>query len=340
MQHYISDFDLSKEELQDVLHKAKNLKETNGSTELDNKVLTALFYNSSLRTMMSFQYGMEKLGGIAESRFMDNSRTLEYEANTVMDGKTKEHIKEFVEVLSAYSDVLAIRKSDLIPDDKDGTEGQPKLQDKLTDEFFEQVLDYVNVPLINMESNMFHPCQSLADMMTIQEHFSNFEDKKFVLTWTPHPKPLPVATPHSQMSMPSIFGMDVVLACPPEFKLKDEVIQKAKQKAKKNGGSLTIEHEQKQAVKDADIVCAKSWVSLKHFGEWEQEQKARSNYKDWEVTSETMNATDSAKFLHCMPIRRNVIASDDIVESENALIIPEAENRMWSQMGLLAKLLS
>lgn len=333
--NYISDFDYNKDELSQMLMMAKNLKAAGGSDVLNGKVLTCIFYNPSLRTLLSFQTGMQKLGGICNVLDMSDSRVLEYENGTVMDGDASEHIKEFIQVVSSYSDVIAIRKSDFIPNKNNSQALGNEKEQMLADSFFQMVVKYANVPVINMESNMFHPCQSLADMLTMQEKVGDVTKKKYVLSWAPHPKPLPLATPHSQLSMPCNFGMDVVLACPPEFILDANVMAKAKERAQASGGSFEISHEQN--FDGADFVCAKSWMSLKHFGDWDKEKEVRDGYKDWMITPEKLG---SAKFMHCLPIRRNVIASDEVLDGANSIVIDEAENRMWAQMGLLQYLLN
>lgn len=333
--NYISDFDYNKEQLSAMLNMAKDVKAAGMSDVLKGKVLTCIFYNPSLRTLLSFQTGMQKLGGICNVLDMSNSRVLEYGDGAVMDGDASEHIKEFVKVVCSYSDVIAIRKSDFIPNKDSSQNLGDQKEEMLVDNFFQMVVSYATVPVINMESNMFHPCQSLADMLTMQELAGEVSGKKYVLTWAPHPKPLPLATPHSQLAMPCNFGMDVVLACPPEFELDREVMAQAKERAEASGGSFKISHEQN--FEGADFVCAKSWMSLEHFGSWDKEKEVRDGYKNWMVTKEKLG---SAKFMHCLPIRRNVVAEDGVLDSENSVVIHEAENRMWAQMGLVQYLLT
>ena len=187
---------------------------------------------------------------------------------------------------------------------------------------------------------MFHPCQALADMMTLVEHFKNAKKKKYVLTWAPHPKPLPLATPHSQLLTPAIFGMDVTLIHPEGFNLDEDILNLAKKEAHNSGGSLKITHNQKEAFSGADVVVAKSWASLKHFGDWEKEAEYRSRYKNWIVDEEKMSLTNKAIFMHCLPVRRNVVVADAVLDGSQSVVIQEAENRLWSQMALIHYLLT
>ncbi|MEK7672316.1 MAG: N-acetylornithine carbamoyltransferase [Patescibacteria group bacterium] len=340
LKHFITGMEFSRDTMNSIVESGLQLKLSGGSDELKGKVLTTIFYNPSLRTLLSFQTGMQKLSGIANVLDMSQSRKLEYSEGAVMDGSASEHISEFIRVVCSYSDVVAIRKSDFIPaSDNSQSLGLSK-EEMLDDSFFKLVLKYANKPIINMESNMFHPCQGLADAMTIKEVLGSVVKKKYVLTWAPHPKPLPLATPHSQLTMPALFGMDVVLACPKEFPLDIGVMAKAEQMANDGGGSFKMTHNQVEALTGADIVCEKSWLSLEHFGNWDREKEARAHYADWQLTTEKMAHTSNAKFMHCLPVRRNVEVSDGVLDSANSLIIQEAENRMWAQMGLLKYIIS
>lgn len=347
LKHFITGLEFGADGAGAMLDTALQLKAAGGSDALKGKVLTSIFYNPSLRTLLSFQTGMQKLGGISNVLDMSSSRKLEYVKGAVMNGSASEHLSEFIRVVCSYSDVVAIRKSDFIPASDNSQSLAMGKGEMLGDTFFQQVLEYATKPIINMESNMYHPCQGLADAMTMREVLGGnggtigaTGKKKYVLTWAPHPKPLPLATPHSQLITPAMFGMDVVLACPAEFELDSEVMAKAKLMAEANGGTFSISHNQMEAMTDADIVCEKSWLSLPLFGDWAKEGEVRGTYLDWQVSDRQMAVTRNAKFMHCLPVRRNVEVSDSVLDSANSLIIQEAENRMWAQMGLLHYILS
>jgi len=243
--------------------------------------------------------------------------------------------------LSRYCDVIGLRKSALITKDTKHSTVQT-WDDLKKDDAIAQLAYYATVPIINMESNMFHPCQSLGDMMTMTEHFGGIDavaGKKYVLTWAPHLKALPLATPHSQLLTPSLFGMNVTLAHPAKFPLDEDVMIQAEARAKEAGGSLTITHDQESAFADADVIVAKSWGSLDLLGSWDEEAEERKKHTDWTVTEEKMAMTNNAAFMHCLPVRRNVEVDDAVLDSGNSLIIQEAENRMWIQMAIISFLL-
>lgn len=317
--------------------------------DLSGQVLTLLFANPSLRTRLSFETGMKKMQGIVNTISGQDTWQFEYEDGVVMDKDKQEHIKEAAAVLASYSDIIGLRKSELITNTTASqaaaalaTDPQTAWSELKADQAINQLALYAKKPVINMESNMFHPCQSLADMMTMTEIFGDSElhNKQYVLTWAPHPKPLPLATPHSQLLTPAIFGMNVTLVHPEGFELDESVMTLAQQKSKEAGGTLTITHDQQEAFQGADIIMAKSWASLKYFGDWQAEAAHRAKYTDWTVTASKMALTNSAKFMHCLPVRRNVVVSDEVLDGPNSIVIQEAENRMWIQMAIINYLLN
>ncbi len=335
---FISGLEFSQSELKAMIDLALQYKAGKNIPKYSDKILTLIFANSSLRTRLSFESGMHKLSGAVNVISASDSWQFEYKEGAVMNGDTQEHISEAARVLSRYSDLIGLRKCELIT--RSGSVlPQSPWSELRTDQPIQQLAKYADKPVINMESNMHHPCQAMADMLTMTEQFGSVAKKKYVLTWAPHIKPLPLATPHSQLLLPSIFGMDVVLTCPSGFELDPEVIEIAKNKAIESGGSVSITNDQKKALFGADVVVAKSWASLKFFGDWEDEAAYRSQFKDWMLTNEKMKLTNNAYFMHCLPVRRNVEVSDEVLDSPRSLIIDEAENRMWAQMAIIHSLL-
>jgi N-acetylornithine carbamoyltransferase len=339
MKHFITGAEYSLDTLQQLIDLAISYKKTNTLNDAAGKILTLIFGNPSLRTHLSFESGMKKLGGAVNVLNAADSWKFEYEDAVVMDGAKQEHIKDAARVISQYTDLIALRQSELIT--TAGQHAQISSWETLRkDHPIQQLAKYATKPVINMESNLFHPCQSMADMMTMQEHLGSVAKKKVVLTWVPHPKALPLATPHSQLLTPACFGMDVTVVHPEGFELDDEVIALAKEKAQAAGGSLTVSHDQNEALNGAEVVIAKSWASLSYFGDWEKERIHRQQFADWILTREKMALTANAFFMHCLPVRRNVEVTDAVLDSAQSLIIPTAENRMWFQMALTSYLLN
>jgi len=159
------------------------------------------------------------------------------------------------------------------------------------------------------------------------------------MTWVYHPKSLPMATPNSQILSACDLGMDVEITHPKGWELDPDILKTMKQRVMETGGSLNITHSQKEACQNADVVCAKSWGALKNYGNWEHEKKIKENLKEWIVNKELMDLTNNAIFMHCLPVRRNVEVTDEVIDSKNSVVITEAENRMWAQMAILSSLI-
>jgi N-acetylornithine carbamoyltransferase len=338
--NFLNTAGLPQEEIHALIDLALSLK--HGKIQIPNllagKTLATLFFNPSVRTRVSFASAMFKLGGQALDISSEGTWAFEYRDGVVMDGSTIEHVKEAAAVLSRYCDALAIRCSELVTKSaesaKVGTWESAK-QDIVINSFAK----YATVPVINMESNVYHPCQGLGDAVTIKEELGETQGKKYVLTWVYHPKALPMATPNSQMLATCDLGMDVVIAHPPGWDLDPEILATAEQRARLAGGSLSIEHNIETALEDAQIVCAKSWGALKYYGNWDEERLYRAQLKNWIVNQEKLQRTQKALVMHCLPVRRNIEISDDVLDSPSSIVIDEAENRMWAQMALLAALL-
>lgn len=338
MKHFITGAEFNHQELAAMIELALDFKHGKKLPDLHGKILTLIFGNPSLRTRLSFESGMKKMGGHVNVIEAANSWQFEYRDGVIMNEGRPEHIKEAARVISRYSDLIGLRQSELMTTAQ-SHQNSPAWAELKKDQAITQLARYATRPVINMESNMFHPCQGMADMMTLKEHLGSLAKKKYVLTWAPHPKALPLATPHSQLLTPAIFGMDVTLVSPEEFPLDPDVVSLAKQKAQESDGSLAISHDQRDVFKDADVIVAKSWASLHYFGDWNREAECRAKYADWTVTEEKMKLTNSAVFLHCLPVRRNVVVTDEVLDSKESLVIDEAENRMWVQMAIINYLL-
>lgn len=336
--NFYSTLDFSIEEIAHLIDLALKLKAGKVKGKLVGKSLAMLFFNPSLRTRVSFVAAMQKLGGLAIDLSIKEGYTFEFEKSAVMDKGTIEHVKDAAGVLSRYCDALAIRSSDLITSSPKSVE-VPSWETLKKDKVIKSFMEYAKVPIINMESNVYHPCQGLGDAMTIKEKLGKTQGKKYVLTWAYHPKALPMATPNSQILSACELGMNVVVAHPQGWELDSQIVKSMSQRAKQSGGSISFNNSMEEAFKGSNVVCAKSWGALKYYGNWAEEKKLKNGLKDWIVTKEKMSLTDSAIFMHCLPVRRNVEVTDEVLDSKNSVILDEAENRMWAQMALLSELI-
>jgi N-acetylornithine carbamoyltransferase len=338
--NFLNTADLPQPEIHALLELAQALKSGKIRPSLVGKTLATMFFNPSVRTRVSFASAMNKLGGLALDINSESAYAFEYRDGIVMDGATMEHIKEVAPVISRYCDAIAIRCSELVTKSAESAKTVGAWESAKQDLVLNSFAKYATVPVINMESNVYHPCQGLGDALTIKEQLGQPQGKKYVLTWAYHPKALPMATPNSQMLAACDLGMDVVVAHPRGWELDPEILDVAETRAQQGGGSFAIENEMDAALEGAQIVCAKSWGALKQYGDWEAEKQQRAGLKHWIVNGEKMKRTDNGKFMHCLPVRRNVEVSDDVLDSPTSIVIDEAENRMWAQMALLVSLLS
>lgn len=331
VRHFLTTQDWSQAELSHLLQRASEYKTSPIGDALQNKTVALVFFNPSLRTRSSFEIGVFQLSGHAVVLSPGKDAwPIEMEPGAVMDGDSEEHIIEAARVLSRYCDAIAVRA---FPKFQNWQEDR---QDKVIRAFAE----HTNVPVINMET-IVHPCQELALMQTIHEHLGKPQNKKFVLTWTYHPKPLNTAVANSALLIASKFGMDVTLLCPNEDYLLDQrYMQAAKDNASEYGSSLVISHDIQSAYKDADFVYAKSWGALPYFGNWAKEKPIRDQYRHFIVDENKMALTNHARFSHCLPARRNVKMTDAVMDADYCVAVDEAENRLHVQKALMDQLLN
>ncbi len=338
IKHFYNTADFSRSEIYKLINLALDLKRGRIKSSLKSKTLAMLFFNPSLRTRISFMAAMSRLGGITFDLTAGKSYTFEFEDGAVMDKNTIEHVKDGARVLSKYCDAIAVRASELVTNYSESkTVGS--WQELKKDNVLMSFMKFAGVPVINMESNVYHPCQGLADAVTLKEKLGTPYGKKYVLTWTYHPKALPMATPNSQILSACDLGMEVVVSHPKGFDLDRKIVIDMEKRAKESGGSFKIVRDQIKAINQADAVCAKSWGSLKYYGNWQAEKEIRSGLKDWIVDKDKMSKTNDAIFMHCLPVRRNIEVTDEVLDGKNSVIIDQAENRLWAQMALLLTLL-
>lgn len=335
MRHFLTTSDYTQKELMKIIKTARVMKKSGWKQTLKGKILSMFFFNPSLRTRLSFMAAIDKLGGLAlDLSSGSGGFPLEFKEHVVMDKATSEHIKEAAPVVSRMSNAIAIRASELITTSSESIKVSSWNELK-KDTVIQSFIKFATVPVVNMESNVYHPCQGLGDAMTILEKLGQPKREKYVLTWTYHPKALPMATVNSQFMSACDLGMDVTVVYPKGWELDEQIVSLAQARVKQAGGSLTFTNSQTDAFKDARIVCAKSWGAIKYYGDWDKEKKAKENLKNWIVDRKKMNLTNNGYFMHCLPVRRNVEVTDEILDSASSVVIDQAENRLWIQMAIL-----
>lgn len=284
-----------------------------------DKRIGLLFLNPSLRTRLSTQVAAQNLGMEPIVFNVDKEGwALEFIEGAIMNGTTVEHIKDAAPILGNYFDILCMRTF-------------PGLEDKQADyseKIIKQFIKYAGIPVVSLESATLHPLQSLTDIITIQESIAsnaNFKNKKpkVVLTWAPHIKPIPQCVANSFSEWVGAWGeADFVITHPEGYALSTEFTKGA-----------TIEHDQEQALKDADFVYVKNWSSYEQYG------KVLSTDASWMMTNKKLALTNNAKVMHCLPVRRNIELSDEILDGPNSLVTQEASNRVWAAQAVLAEIL-
>jgi N-acetylornithine carbamoyltransferase len=328
---FLSTIDLSRDNLETLIQSALRFKSgADQSKPLAGKSVALVFFNPSLRTRASMQVGVYELGGNAVVLEPGGtSWTLEHRDGAVMDSDKTEHVAEFVRVLGRYCCAIGVRTFAALKN----------WEAERTDPILKAFAEFSDVPIVNLESAMHHPCQAMADMMTIREHLGTGR-KKVLLTWAWHPKPLPMAVPNSFALAAAQMGHDLIIAHPALFELDQELMTGIRQSAAAAGGSVTVENDIETAFDGVEVVYAKSWGSRKFYGAPEQDTAEREQYRGkWIADEGKMARTNSAIFMHCLPVRRNVIVTDGVIDSPRSVVIDEAENRLHVQKAILNELI-
>ena len=273
-----------------------------------HKTLVMLFFNASLRTRLSTEKAAKNLGMDVMVLNVNDSWKLEFEDGTMMNFNTAEHIKEAAQVVSQYADIIAVRAF-------------PSLKDKGKDSndlVLNSFVKYATVPIINMESAVAHPLQALADAITIEE-LKTIQKPKVVLSWAPHPKALPHSVANSFVKMMSEIDIDFSITHPEGYELDTQITK-----------GIPIEYNQQKALQDADFVYVKNWSSYSEYG------KILSEDSNWMLRKETLG---KAKFMHCLPVRRNVVVEDAVLDSDTSVVIQQANNRTYAAQIVLKKII-
>jgi N-succinyl-L-ornithine transcarbamylase len=279
-----------------------------------HKRVGMLFLNPSMRTRLSTQIAAQNLGAEPIVFNVDKEGwALEFEEEAIMSGNTVEHVKDAAPIMGKYFDILCIRTF-------------PSLKNKEDDYselYIKQFIKYSGIPVVSLESATLHPLQSLTDITTITETFREKRKPKIVLTWAPHVKALPQCVANSFSQWVNAWGKaDFVIAHPEDYELD----------AKFTNGA-TITHDQDEALKDADFVYVKNWSTYTDYG------KIYNNDPEWMLTNEQLKLTNSARVMHCLPVRRNVELSDEILDGPSSIVTQEASNRVWAAQAVLADIL-
>ena len=277
-----------------------------------NKTLLLVFFNSSLRTRLSTQKAGLNLGmNVIVFDINEGGWKLETEMGVIMDGDKPEHIREAVPVIGKYCDIIGVRSFARFENKEDD------YQEKILQQF----VDYAGVPVVSMEAATRHPLQSFADLITIEE-YKKVKRPKVVLSWAPHPRALPQAVPNSFVEWMVAAGYEVVVTHPEGYELASEFM-----------GNLKPEYNQMKAFEGADFIYAKNWAAYGEYG------KILSQDRNWTVSKRQMAVTNNAKFMHCLPVRRNMIVSDEVIDGPDSIVITEAGNRLFSAQAVLKLLL-
>lgn len=311
MEQYLSIEDVSN--LKDLVQKARRIKAQPFSNQQfgKNKTLVLLFMNPSLRTRLSTQRAAQNLGMNCIVMNLQQGWQLEFEDGVKMNTNKAEHIREAAAVVSQYADVIGLRSF-------------PTLTDRAKDYedfFIRQLRRYASVPVISLESAIRHPLQSLADVLTIEEYKQTVRPK-VVLTWAPHLKPLPQAVANSFIEFMQKSEMELLITHPEGYELASKFVK-----------NTPVEYDQKKAFEGADFIYAKNWSAYEPYGQIIQPKR------NWMISMDLMKRTNQAKFMHCLPVRRNLVVSDEVLNSEHAVVIEQANNRTFAAQAVLQEIL-
>lgn len=326
--HLIRLHDLPDQEVEDLLDLSARIKRRAGGFQLTGKTVGLLFFRGSLRTRTSFEAAMHQLGGhtinlTASSDFWDLETTL----GAKMDGKAPEHVKDAAAVLSRYVNGLAIRPA---------LGGQSWAIDR-RDEGILSWARHAHVPVINMESALWHPLQALADLLTMRETLGGLRGKKLAIVWTHSPTPASSAVTNSLLLSAARAGMEVRVAHPSGYELDDEVLSEAAHVAEAAGTRVETGLAARAAVDGAHVVYARSWQSLEDYGNPTLAASRRARAGGWMIDEALMKLGANAKLMHAMPVRRNVEVTDEVLDGPRCLIYDQAENRLHTQKAVLVR---
>jgi N-acetylornithine carbamoyltransferase len=322
--------DLSREDLENILELAQRTKGKRSPQILAGKTLGLLFFDRSLRTRVSFEVAAVQLGGHCINIFADREMyDLEPDDEAVMDGRAEEHVKDAARTLSRYVDALGIRQ----------LRRTGSWETDREEILLHAYARHASVPVVNLESTMEHPCQAVADVMTMQDHLLRLQGRRITLAWTNSPQPKNIGPCHSLLRLAAMSGMEVTLAHPLGYELDEVVVDAARAAADSQGGAVRVVNSLEDGMRGAEVVYARSWGSTKYWDDPERETMVKRSLQSWIVDEAAMDLTQNALFMHPLPVRRGVGASDGVLDGPRSVIYEQAENRVHAQKALLTHLL-
>lgn len=326
MRHFLTTRGLTHERFEALLARGEEFRRGAASTALAGMHVGLVFFNPSLRTRVSMEVAVSKLGGTPVTLSAGGDAwPMEYEDGVVMDGAAAEHVREGAGVLGRYCDMLGVRSF---------PEGKSYAKDR-EEPVLIAFARYSGVPVVNLESPLDHPCQAMADVMTLKQRLVPTSHRRILLTWAYHPKALPMAVPNAFLLAASRLGVELVLARPEGYDLDPGIVHAAEEHARASGGKLTVTSDLDAAYDGVEAVYAKSWGALADYGRPEEEAARRAKCKDWRVTEKRMARGKNAFFMHCLPVRRNVVVDDEVLDGPRSAVLDEAANRLYAQQAIL-----
>ncbi len=327
MRHFIKPTDLSPEERLAVLERALVWKQDHSAPAARNLRVGALFFNSSLRTRVSFEQAVWRLGGNCQTlNAGSDTWQIEHDPDAVMDQDKVENIVEAAGVLGRYFHLLGVRSF----------AGTREWEFERTEPVLNSFIKYANTPIISLEGSLHHPCQGLADELTLREQFGeNLNNLPVTLSWAWHPNPLPTAVPNTFALQAALAGCDLTIAHPPGYDLDPDVMTDIKNACQSSGGTVRITNDQTEALQNAKVVYVKSWGRIDLWHDKDRERQERAHLRSWRLDLDNWKQSAEAKVMHCLPVRRNLKISGELLDSPHSLVLDQAENRLWAQTALV-----
>jgi len=319
--HYFKPDDVTDDQRARIMLNARRLKAAKTPPVASGLRVGGVYMNPSLRTRVSWEQAAGVLGGSCQTlNAGSDSWKLAMDPNAVMDGAEVENIAEAAGVLGRFFHILGMR----------AFRGSEPWAVERTEPILGAFAKYAKVPVVSLEGATHHPCQGLADLLTMQEHFGqDLSGLPVALVWAWHPRQLPQAVPHSFLMQAALAGADVTVAHPEGYDLDPQVVRQSQEYAIARGGNVRVTHDRAAALKGRRVVYVKSWGPLEASG------PNPDSLRHWLLDQAALEGTDSAKVMHCLPVRRNVVIAGDVLESPSSIVLDQAENRLWAQAGLL-----